>query len=249
MVDINAVYQKVLALANKEQRGYITPQEFNLMADKAQLEIFENYFHDMKTAYHKPIKNLSTHSDEISILLEKLQNLRIEDNTTYLAGADAISLMNLNALPEDIYRLDTITLHDLDEDGEIIDTREFTELSREKLSYIQANPLTQPTNVRPVFVREGSNMIRLHPTPAAESIITIYYWRRPTIPHWGFVVVNQKALYNGAANVTTHFELHPSEEENLVTRILELSGIIIEKPQLQQTGMIDKANTIKIQND
>ena len=82
MVDINAVYQKVLALANKEQRGYITPQEFNLMADKAQLEIFENYFHDMKTAYHKPIKNQSTHSDEISILLEKLQNLRIEDNST-----------------------------------------------------------------------------------------------------------------------------------------------------------------------
>ena len=34
-VDINSVYQKVLALANKEQRGYITPQEFNLFADKA----------------------------------------------------------------------------------------------------------------------------------------------------------------------------------------------------------------------
>ena len=37
MVDINAVYQKVLALANKEQRGYITPQEFNLFANQAQL--------------------------------------------------------------------------------------------------------------------------------------------------------------------------------------------------------------------
>ena len=43
-VNVNNVYQKVLAIANKEQRGYITPQEFNLFADKAQLEIFENYF-------------------------------------------------------------------------------------------------------------------------------------------------------------------------------------------------------------
>ena len=44
MVNVDTVYQKVLALANKEQRGYITPQEFNLMANKAQLEIFDSYF-------------------------------------------------------------------------------------------------------------------------------------------------------------------------------------------------------------
>ena len=38
-VSIDKVYQKVLAFANKEQRGYITPQEFNLFADQAQMEI------------------------------------------------------------------------------------------------------------------------------------------------------------------------------------------------------------------
>ena len=46
MVNIDTVYQKVLALSNKEQRGYITPQEFNLLADRVQNEIFENYFHE-----------------------------------------------------------------------------------------------------------------------------------------------------------------------------------------------------------
>ena len=49
MVNIDKVYQRVLAIANKEQRGYITPQEFNLMADKAQVEIFDSYFYDIKT--------------------------------------------------------------------------------------------------------------------------------------------------------------------------------------------------------
>ena len=48
MVNIDTVYQKVLALSNKEQRGYITPQEFNLLADRVQNEIFENYFHNIK---------------------------------------------------------------------------------------------------------------------------------------------------------------------------------------------------------
>ena len=33
MIRIDTVYQRVLALANKEQRGYITPLEFNLLAN------------------------------------------------------------------------------------------------------------------------------------------------------------------------------------------------------------------------
>ena len=45
MVNVDTVYQKVLALANKEQRGYITPQEFNLFADQAQKEILDQYFY------------------------------------------------------------------------------------------------------------------------------------------------------------------------------------------------------------
>ena len=44
MVNIDTVYQRVLAIANKEQRGYITPQEFNLYANQAQMDIFEQYF-------------------------------------------------------------------------------------------------------------------------------------------------------------------------------------------------------------
>ena len=47
MISIDTVYQRVLALANKEQRGYITPQEFNLFANQAQNEIFEQYFYDL----------------------------------------------------------------------------------------------------------------------------------------------------------------------------------------------------------
>ena len=77
--------------------------------------------------------------------------------------------------------------------------------------------------------------------------INVYYWRSPISPNWGYVVVNQKPLYN--FNTSTQFELHSSEEEALVSRILELAGIMMEKPQLQQAGMIDKANTLKTQND
>ena len=51
MVNVDTVYQKVLTLSNKEQRGYITPQEFNLLVDKAQKDIINNYFHGVKTVF------------------------------------------------------------------------------------------------------------------------------------------------------------------------------------------------------
>ena len=44
MVNINEVYQTVLTIANKDNRGYITPEEYNLLAATAQNEIFESYF-------------------------------------------------------------------------------------------------------------------------------------------------------------------------------------------------------------
>ena len=46
-ISIDTVYQTVLALANKEQRGYISPQEFNLYANHAQMEVLEQYFYDL----------------------------------------------------------------------------------------------------------------------------------------------------------------------------------------------------------
>ena len=58
-VNVDSVYQTVQALANKEQRGYLTPQEFNLFANQAQQDIFEQYFYDLQ-AFRLRSKQLGT---------------------------------------------------------------------------------------------------------------------------------------------------------------------------------------------
>jgi hypothetical protein len=77
-VNIDTVYQSVLALANKEQRGYITPLEFNLLASKAQREIFEQYFYDINKFNRMP-GNSTEFSDMLYILEEKLAPFRVND--------------------------------------------------------------------------------------------------------------------------------------------------------------------------
>ena len=71
MVNIDTVYQRVLAIANKEQRGYITPQEFNLFANQAQLDIFEQYFYDLNQFMRIP-GNDTTYADQVDIIQEKI---------------------------------------------------------------------------------------------------------------------------------------------------------------------------------
>ena len=62
-INIDTVYQRVLAILNKENRGYLTPQEFNLFANQAQLEIFEQYFFDLNQ-----YKRLATNNTEYADL-------------------------------------------------------------------------------------------------------------------------------------------------------------------------------------
>ena len=72
-ISVDTVYKTVLLILNKEQRGYITPEEFNKMAAQAQLGIFEKYFEDLnqnlrvrqdETEYADRVKNID---DKISI--------------------------------------------------------------------------------------------------------------------------------------------------------------------------------------
>ena len=54
---INEIRNTVLAIINKNNNGYLTPEEFNLFAEQAQLEVFESYFFDFNNwIVKKPTK-------------------------------------------------------------------------------------------------------------------------------------------------------------------------------------------------
>ena len=42
---INDIRNTVLAVLNKNNYGYISPQDFNLYAQQAQMDLFEDYFY------------------------------------------------------------------------------------------------------------------------------------------------------------------------------------------------------------
>ena len=225
-ISIDRVYQKVLAFANKEQRGYITPQEFNLFADQAQMEILEQYFYDINQ-WSRQHGNDTEYSDMLNLLDEKLGVLKKVMDFTPINGFISRTSTGF----DDIYKIGSLFTN-LKVYSEISPPQvEIEEVNANELLYINLGPLTQPTASRPIYISRTDGLY-IYPAPELDLKVHITYTKTPTSPNWNYVVVNDKALYNSTAS--TDFELHASEESELVYRILAYAGIAIEKPQLTQ---------------
>ena len=227
MVNIDTVYQKVLALTNKEQKGYITPQEFNLFANLAQMETFEQYFYDLNQ-FQRVHGNDTVHSDVDDMLEEKMQFFEVTHRASTISSytGTIVGGINFKNVPNEFYRVVRVEFDNAN--CEILNTQDFNN--------VMLSPLTQPTPLRPIVNIRG-NIIRCFTGPNTNVTPTsIIFYKRPNIVRWGYVVVNEKALYNPDVTVTQHFELHPSEEVELIYKILKLAGITLDKQVLMQGG-------------
>jgi len=231
MVNINTVYQTVLALANKEQRGYITPQEFNLFAAQAQMSIFEQYFYDLNQFLRVPGNNTSD-SDMVNLLEEKISLFQI-------GGA---TVGNGITLPVDLYKLQNV--YWLNSTVGRRYTAEYTDLKswREILNV----PLLTPTDSRLMYLRSENGLTVIGKT-AKTSNVSCDYIRIPKSPNWTYVVVGDSALHNPNASDHHDFELHESEQTELVTRILGLAGITLKDQSLYQISSNEESKQIQQQ--
>tara|TARA_R110002012_G_scaffold36334_5_gene102762 strand:- start:18568 stop:19332 length:765 start_codon:yes stop_codon:yes gene_type:complete len=241
MVSIDRVYQKVLALANKEQRGYITPQEFNLFADHAQMEIFEQYFYDINQFRRVPGNN-HEFSDPLKNLEQKISIFeKYDQQYTPLNDFGDIIIPSVTTVGV-IYRLGMIRVRYKNQPNPIL--AEKIQL-RQLMTYMQS-PLTEASkNLLAYYIENPQHLtgsgiidrIKIYPYPSTDNSVDqvlISYILKPTPPKWAYIILNDKPLYN--SNNSTDFELHESEETELVYRILALAGVSIEKPQLTQIG-------------
>jgi len=234
-VSIDTVYQKVLAIANKEQRGYITPQEFNLFADQAQMDIFEQYFYDINQFGRVP-GNDTEYSDMLTLLEEKISVFE-----KFKVSMSAVS-GNQTTLPTDVYRLGTVFYAAGSFDVEV------EKVGKKELEYMLRTSLAAPVASRPVYVRKSNTLLKVFPASPSVSYttgnVTCNYIAKPATPKWTYTVVVNKALFNSTTD-TQNFELHESEEEKLVIKILQLAGVSIKDTLLIQTASAAESSNVQ----
>tara|TARA_R110002012_G_scaffold297578_1_gene495603 strand:- start:2446 stop:3144 length:699 start_codon:yes stop_codon:yes gene_type:complete len=219
MIRIDTVYQRVLALANKEQRGYITPLEFNLLANQAQQQIFEQYFYDLDAAKQLPTDTTSA-SDMVELIENKLASFTTVENLisgirfpqNYRTGRIFVLVGNVN------YEAKLVNVNEV---------RNYLDSTFHTLG-LEKNPIYIKSN------ENGADIEVYNHTGLLTGSVTAEIIRRPDKTEWGYDVINERALYN--ANRATDSSLHESEETEFVYKILTLAGITINKPGLAQTA-------------
>jgi hypothetical protein len=85
-INVDQVYKTVLLIINKEQRGYLTPNEFNKLATQVQLDVLDNYFETLNQQIRVP-QNESEYGNRYKTVQEKLDAFKKIGDCTYNAPA------------------------------------------------------------------------------------------------------------------------------------------------------------------
>ena len=239
-INVDTVYKTVLLILNKEQRGYMTPDEFNKTATQVQLDIFEQYFEDLNQQLRVPQSDYD-YSDRQMSIDEKISPFKTEGDCVYNSGKFNLPILDTegNTVINSGNEPTTTTQVSFYKLGTPIFTpttgfdTELQRLPRNEFYNIEKSPLTASTEDFPTYLYE-SNKLTVRPKSITSGVSTSFI-RKPRNVKWSFEVgtVGQY-IYSSAGS--QQFELNASEQVEVITRILFYSGVIIRDPQVIQVA-------------
>ena len=290
-INVNTVYQTVLLILNKEQRGYMTPVEFNKIGTQVQLEIFERYFEDLNQQIRIPQTD-TDYADRVSNLDEKISLFKTIGNTTYAngsfslpaeSGSSQATFTTVTILNQQAYTITTITANQLasgtttvyldgiastaysingttitlnvapaagidifivnvQDDfyrlGTVIystgalPTQELERVDRGELYHLLSSKLTAPTTTYPIYVYERQKLF-VYPQTIQTGVQATYI-RKPVDPIWNFTLSGNAYVYN--PDTSLNFELHDSEQTEIVLKVLLYAGVVVKDPTIIQVA-------------
>ncbi len=174
-INVNKVYKSVLSILNKEQRGFITPDEFNKYATEAQLMLL-----DISFTEYNALSNLDTvmrtnlgYADMPSKTKEKIDQFYKAETINFTAG--------IGTLPSDIYKIIELTKSD---------TVPIELVDKHEMPYLLASPLTAPSVDYPIYYKgkTTAGATQIHVNPNSVSSARLEYIKVPSDARFGYTV-------------------------------------------------------------
>jgi|TARA_R110002126_G_scaffold173791_1_gene322377 hypothetical protein len=226
---IDAVRNTVLAILNKNNYGYLSPSDFNLYAQQAQLEIFEDYFYQYNTQINLENARRSG-TDYANLSKGILEVIDLFSKTATLA--QTASADNTYTMPADYYLMNTVIYNGL----------EVERVNQSKITMLLNSMITAPSKEFPAYTTEGSIMTVYPITITGATDISSQYVRYPLPPKWTYnsALVSQGPVFNPSAADYQDFELPLDNLNDLVIKICLYAGVEIREASVVQFAQVEE---------
>jgi hypothetical protein len=239
-INVDTVYKTVLLILNKEQRGYVTPDEFNKTATQVQLDIFEQYFEDLNQQLRVPQSDYD-YSDRQMSIDEKISPFKTSGVCVYSNGkfslpildAEGNTVLNSGAEPANINEVSFYKLGTPIYSPASGFPTEIQRLQRNDFYNIEKSPLTASVKAFPTYLYESNKLI-IRPVSITDSV-DVSFIRKPRNVVWNYSLGNL-GQYVYTATGSQQIELNSSEQVDFIARVLFYSGVIIRDPQVIQVA-------------
>ena len=210
-INVDTVYKTVLLILNSEQRGYMTPDEFNRIGSQVQRQIFEAYFEDLNQQLRVPQSDME-YSDRVAITDEKIAEFKTELNPT---GTNPFTV------PDNLYRLGSITY-----EPNASTYKEIQRVGRAEIYNIRKAPLTAPTTSYPIYLYEDNKALVYPEAIIDPAHIKMQYVKKPSEVRWGYYIGGLGQYINDS---TTYGDLLLNNGGTLNNIILNPTGITLNQ--------------------
>jgi hypothetical protein len=217
---IQEIRTTVMQILNKENFGYITPDEFNNYSRLAQIDKVTELQNDLATAFQK-LANGQNGSDYADVIKNIEESLELFAEDVAVTGT-----ANVFDLPVNIYLLNKVYYG-----TKIVDKE-----THGKIRLLLNSDRTAPTVTFPMYTQK-SLKITVYPTTITTNV-TINYLRYPKAPKWTYVVLpgSEAPAFNPGDPTYQDFELPEKFKMDLIVRILQYCGITIRENEVVQAS-------------
>lgn len=239
---IDRIKKKVEFFINTEMRGNFTPGKFELALHNAIQIRNEEYLYDLNRLINRQNRGLISNGlnnipDSYS---EKISHYLEEESITPETSGRAI-------LPDDLRYLDELIIkYQIQSSPTSLQTKSSdVEFCKNKREF--NNLKTLATTQYPVSVIIGNEVLF---APNYNNVISvdITYLRKAKYPKWTYQVVDGVELFNPSATDFQDADIHASEEDEMVIRVLKAYGVNLKEPNLQSFSTQEEASDFNQEN-
>lgn len=226
-MDLKRIHEIVDFLVDKEQNGHVSHEEIDMVLDRAQMALFNDYYNNPRT--YSPGRQVPV----ISYGNSQRINDALSPFKKTFEFTDMDTEGGLLALPSDYMYMISLYTVTYDSDAQRNIVRPVQVLNEEELINRLESQVVPVSKSDPICLLGSQKKIQLY--PEVRQTGKVMYFKRPIQPQFIYSQSGRSIVYN--QNSSVQLEWGEQDITNIINKAVGMLGINLSSPDIMQYAM------------